>query len=103
MAPDQLRQKLHSHSLKLAAVGTGAGWVVHKLTLTDPDATIRRKAAEFIRSMIDFGGANGAPAIIAPCRAAGRKRSTRPLLVVGWVKLSSIWRACKAIQRAADL
>lgn len=64
VAPDLLRQKLQNHSLKLAAVGTGAGWVVHKLTLTDPDAATRRKAAEFIRSMIDFGGANGAPAII---------------------------------------
>ncbi len=69
--------------------------MVHKLTLTDPDAATRKKAAEFIRSMIDFGGANGAPRSSVRCRAAGAGRSTRPLLVVGWVKLSSIWESMR--------
>ena len=64
VSTESLRKQLADHKLKLAAVGTGAGWVVHKLTLTDPDARVRKKAAEFIRSMIDFGGANQAPAII---------------------------------------
>ena len=60
----ELRSLLDSHGLKLAAVGTGAGWVKHKLTLTSGDAQIRAKAKEFVRSMIDFGGPFGAPAII---------------------------------------
>ena len=64
IAPAALRKQLADHSLKLAAVGTGAGWVIHKLSLTDPDASVRKQAADFIRSMIDFGGANQAPAII---------------------------------------
>lgn len=64
VAPAELRKQLADHSLKLAAVGTGAGWVIHKLSLTDPDASVRKKAADFIRSMIDYGGANQAPAII---------------------------------------
>src|SRR6187455_1108864 len=34
----QLRDSLRQHNLKLAAMGTGAGWVVHKLRLTDPDS-----------------------------------------------------------------
>ena len=59
-----LGKQLADHRLKLAAVGTGAGWVIHKLSLTDPDVGVRKKAADFIRSMIDFGGANQAPAII---------------------------------------
>lgn len=62
--PAELRRKLEAAKLRLAAVGTGAGWVVHRLTLTDPDAGVRQRATDFIRSMIDFGGANGAPAII---------------------------------------
>ena len=62
--PEALRKQLTDLRLQLAAVGTGAGWVGHKWTLTDPDAGIRKKAADFIRSMIDFGGANQAPAII---------------------------------------
>ncbi len=53
-----------SHNLKLAAVGTGAGWVLHKLTLTSPNSEERVRAREFIRSIIDAGAAMNAPAII---------------------------------------
>ena len=60
----ELSALLTSHNLGLAAVGTGAGWVKHKLSLTSPDESIRKKAIEFIRSMVDFGGVHGAPAII---------------------------------------
>jgi sugar phosphate isomerase/epimerase len=60
----ELDSLLKSHRLALAAVGTGAGWVKHKLTLTSPDESVRHRAADFIRSMIDFGGRCGAPAII---------------------------------------
>ena len=35
--------------LKLAAVGTGAGWVKHKLRLTAPDAGEREQAKQFVR------------------------------------------------------
>jgi sugar phosphate isomerase/epimerase len=55
---------LEKYKLELAAVGTGAGKVIHGLTLTDPDAAIRKKAIEFIKSMIKLGAAFGAPAII---------------------------------------
>ena len=61
---DRVRKLLEHHSLKLAAVGTGAGWVVHRLTLTNPDAAIRQKAIDFIRSIIDAGGPLGAPTIV---------------------------------------
>ncbi len=64
VSQQELSSLLQSHRLKLAAVGTGAGWVKHKLTLTSPDQSIRQRAIEFIRSMIDFGGVHGAPAII---------------------------------------
>lgn len=51
-------------NLKVAAVGTGAGMVIHKLSLTDPNPEVRNSAKEFIRQMIGFGAAFGAPAII---------------------------------------
>jgi len=38
--------------------------VKHKLQLASPDATQRQKARDFIRSIIDFAGPFGAPAII---------------------------------------
>lgn len=59
-----LRQLLGDHGLALAAVGTGAGWVRHRLHLTLPDAAMRARASSFIRSVIDLAGPLGAPAII---------------------------------------
>jgi sugar phosphate isomerase/epimerase len=59
-----VRKLLGDHGLKLAAMGTGAGWVKHKLHLTHPDAAVRSKAKDFIRSIIDTAGPLGAPAII---------------------------------------
>ena len=64
VSQDELTTLLKTHQLRLAAVGTGAGWVKHKLSLTSSDPTIRDRARQFIRSMIDFGGVHGAPAII---------------------------------------
>lgn len=60
----ELRQLLDQHQLKLAAVGTGAGMVMHGLSLTSEDPEQRKKAKQFVREMIGFGGSFGAPAII---------------------------------------
>jgi sugar phosphate isomerase/epimerase len=50
--------------LKVAAVGTGAGFVVHKLTLVDPDPAGRQQAIDFVKEIIDAAGQFNAPAII---------------------------------------
>lgn len=55
---------LREHDLALAAVGTGAGMVIHKKSLTDPDQGQRDQAKQFVRSIIDAGAPFGAPAII---------------------------------------
>lgn len=55
---------LADHGLALAAVGTGAGWVRHRLSLTAPDPGVRARAADFVRSIIDLGAPLGAPAVI---------------------------------------
>ena len=59
-----LKSLLDGHGLSLAAVGTGAGKVRHGLTLIDADGSDRRRAYDFVQSMIDFGGPFGAPAIV---------------------------------------
>lgn len=59
-----LRDLLKRHRLRLAAIGTGAGWVKHKLHLTHPDPTIRERAHAFIDKIISIAGALEAPAII---------------------------------------
>lgn len=61
---DVLKKLLGKYTLQLAAVGTGAGKVIHGLTLTDADKTIRKKAIAFVQEMMEFGALFGAPAII---------------------------------------
>lgn len=50
--------------LSVAAIGTGAGWVKHKLHLTHADASVRTQARAFIGSMIRIAAELGAPAIL---------------------------------------
>lgn len=61
---DALGKLLDAAGLKLAALGTGAGWVKHRLQLADPDASKREQAKAFVRSIIDAAGPLGASAII---------------------------------------
>ena len=60
----ELNQLLARHKLRVAAVGTGGGWVVHKWSLTNPDPSIRAQAKDFIRGIVDLAAAFHAPAII---------------------------------------
>lgn len=59
-----LEKLLSKYALKLAAVGSGAGKVIHGLTLTDPNPETRTRAIHFIQSMMDFGAHFGAVTII---------------------------------------
>lgn len=61
---DLVLPMLEKHKLSVSAVGTGGGWVLHRLTLTSPDAAVRDKARAFIRGIIEAAGRLGAPAII---------------------------------------
>ena len=62
--PGQLKSLLSEFDLSLGAVGTGAGKVLHGLTLTSSEKSIRKKAKAFISEMIQFGAEFSAPAII---------------------------------------
>jgi len=86
---------LRRHGLALAAAGTGAGWVLNKLSVSDPDALNRASAVRFIEQIIDAAAALGAPAILGSMTgraAAGiaRERSLDWLL-----------RACTGFARRA--
>lgn len=79
-----VRLLLADHGLGLAAVGTGAGWVKHKLHLCLPDATARSAATAFIRSIIDVAGTLGAPAIIGSMQGRSVDGVDRPT-AMGWL------------------
>lgn len=64
IAPKTLEALLRQHGLQLAAMGTGAGWLRQKLTLTSPDPDVRARARTFIKAIIDLAGPFGASAII---------------------------------------
>ncbi len=59
-----VKSLMEKHSLKVAAIGTGAGWVKHKLRVTDPDSAVREQAKQFVMGIINFAGILGAPAIL---------------------------------------
>jgi sugar phosphate isomerase/epimerase len=60
----ELQGLLDHHRLRLAAIGTGGGWILHHWSLTHPDPAIRHKAREFVRAIIDVAEGFGAPAIV---------------------------------------
>lgn len=95
---DILSGLLDKYDVKLAAVGTGAGRVLHQLHLASPDKGIRRKACDFISSMIEFGARFGAPAIIGSmqgCVETGVERvQSLGWLAEGLSELGSNAAAC---------
>ena len=77
----ELAALLSQHDLRLAAVGTGAGMIVHGHSLCDPDENARQRACEFVRRVIDFGTPFDAPAIIGSMQGqAGASRSREAAL-----------------------
>ena len=72
-----LMELLGTHELKCAAVGTGAGWIKHKLRLTDPKPAIRQRAVEFVSDIIDLAGALGVPAIVGSMQGRSGEAVTR--------------------------
>jgi len=77
VSPDELRSILDDNGLSLAAVGTGAGWVKHKLSLTSPDEAIRGEAVAFVERVMDFAAQFGAPAIIGSMQGRAEGAVTR--------------------------
>lgn len=67
----EVKSLAEQHGLSIAAVGTGAGWLKHGLSLTDTSTENREAALEFVLSMVNFAGQLGAPAILGSMQ--GRK------------------------------
>ena len=99
---DQLAEVLARTGLKLAAMGTGAGWVVHKLRLTDADPAIRAKAVQFAGGVVDLAGRFGAPAILGSMQGRVEPGQSREQ-ALGWLAEGVEALAARAAQKGAQL
>jgi sugar phosphate isomerase/epimerase len=73
-----LASRIAAHGLEVAALGTGAGWVLHRLSLTHPDNGRRTAARDFIRRTIDLAAGWNAPAIIGSMQGRSDSAFGRP-------------------------
>jgi len=78
-----LEDAISATGLELAAVGTGAGKVMHGLYLTSPEADVRTKAIAFIKEMIDWGARFNAPAILGSMQ--GNDKSVPKDQAIAWL------------------
>ena len=74
----ELKALLKETGLSCAAVGTGAGMVIHRLSLTDVETAKRNAAIEFVKGMIEFGGEYSAPAIIGSMQGRWHAELPKP-------------------------
>lgn len=65
------------HGINIAALGTGAGWVKQKLTLTSGNVEVRRGAVSFIRRMIEVAGELKCHTIIGSMQGKAEGEVTR--------------------------
>ena len=80
----KIRQLLESHGLKLAALGSGGGWILHQWHLAHEDSGVRVHAREFIGQMIERAAELGAPVIIGSMQGRHGGGVTRAM-AVGWL------------------
>lgn len=74
---DQISDLLTDNNLRLAAVGTGAGMILHGLSLSHRDRRARERACAYVRRIIDFASLFGAPAIVGSMQGRSGSGQTR--------------------------
>jgi sugar phosphate isomerase/epimerase len=90
-----LRRLLDDNQINLSAMATGAGKVLYNLTLTSSDKTVRQKAVDFIKKIIDFGSPFNAPAIIGSMQGNIGKNSRQDTLAQFAETLNELGRYAK--------
>ncbi len=78
--PAQLKQLLTDHHLQLAAVGTGAGWVKHRLQLADVSAEVRTQANTLFDRSLNWLASSVRVQSLDRCKVATIKRSVAAML-----------------------
>jgi len=79
--PKLLGETLATYRLKLAAVSSGGGFLIHRLHLTCPETDKRRQALAYVSDVIDLAGPFGAAVIIGVMKGYLGKGTDRPAAV----------------------
>lgn len=74
---DQVSDLLTDNNLWLAAVGTGAGMILHGLSLSHRDRRARERACDYVRRIIDFASLFDAPAIVGSMQGRSGSGQTK--------------------------
>ncbi|MDJ0916025.1 MAG: 5-keto-L-gluconate epimerase [Desulfobacterales bacterium] len=69
--PGEILELMAEHQLTVPAIGTGQAWGEEKLSLTDPDASIRQRAIERLESHIPLAAKLKAKIIVGLIRGIG--------------------------------
>ncbi len=81
---DALSRLLDSHNLVVPAIGTGQAWGEEGLSFTDPDAAVRRKAVERVKSHVPIAARFGGLIIIGLIRGMIRP-GVEPSRAMDWL------------------
>jgi len=84
VAPEIVRPLMQRYGLEVAAVGTGAAWVAHRLHFAHPEAGVREQALAYARRIVDAAAALGTQAIIGSIQGKYEGEVSRGQ-AIGWL------------------
>lgn len=73
----KLEEILRRNRMELCVIGSGAGKIIKNYTFTDPDISIRKKAVEFVSSLIPIAGEFNAMMLIGSIQGNIQKGVSR--------------------------
>ncbi len=99
---DALERLVHHHGLVVPAIGTGQAWGEERLSFTDPDEAIRRRAIERVKSHIALASRLDALIIVGLIRGVV-KAGVTPLQAMDWLVQALVECAATAEGRNVSL
>ena len=73
----QLKEILERYGMELCVIGSGAGKALKNYTFTDPDITVRKKAVEYVSSLIQVAGEFNAMMMVGSMQGSIQKGISR--------------------------
>jgi sugar phosphate isomerase/epimerase len=80
----QLKKILGRYGMELCVIGSGAGKLLKNYTFTDPDTTVRKKAVEYVSSLIQIAGEFNAMVLVGSMQGNIQKDVSKEL-AMAWL------------------